>query len=166
MDISLDKAKQNKLFYVVTNGIIYDPVQKKCLILQRSKKETAHPGLWGVVGGKLEWGDMENNPPTRMNHDIPNWEGLLEQQLYREAKEESGLEVGDPKYLHSTVYLRPDGVPVAMIKFGLKYLSGEVMIQDDMEDFAWVDVEEVKGYETIGGIAEEVEATIKLYNTL
>jgi len=163
MEIALEKAKQNKLFYVVTNGIIYDPSTQKCLILQRSKRETAHPGLWGVVGGKLEWGDLENNPPSRMNHDIPNWEGLLEQQLYRETKEESGLEVGEPKFLLTTVYLRPDGIPVAMIKFGLKYLSGEVVIQEDMEDFAWVDKEEVKEYETIGGIAEEVSRTIELY---
>jgi hypothetical protein len=46
MKISLEKAKQNKLFYVVTNGVIYHPKKKKCLILQRSHKEIAHPGLW------------------------------------------------------------------------------------------------------------------------
>ncbi len=61
MKISLEKAKSEKLFYFVVTGIIYNPKTKKCLILQRSDKETAHPGLWGVVGGKLEWNDMKTN---------------------------------------------------------------------------------------------------------
>lgn len=60
MKISLEKAKEHKLFYVVTTGVIYHPRKKKCLILQRSKKEIAHPGIWGVVGGKMEWEDMIN----------------------------------------------------------------------------------------------------------
>lgn len=54
MNISIAKAKKNKLFYFVVTGVIYHPKLKKCLILQRSKKEIAHGGLWGVVGGKLE----------------------------------------------------------------------------------------------------------------
>src|SRR5687767_9424857 len=121
MEISIEEAKQNKLFYVVTTGVIYNPELKKCLILQRSKKEIAHPGLWGVVGGKLEWGDLEDNKPTRMNHDIPNWEGLIETQLKREAKEESGLEVEDPRYLESVVFLRPDNVPVALFQYAVRF---------------------------------------------
>jgi 8-oxo-dGTP pyrophosphatase MutT (NUDIX family) len=165
MKISLEKAKSNKLFYVVTNGIIYHPKLKKCLILQRSFKEKAHPGLWGVVGGKMEWGDMESNQPTRQNHAIPDWEGLVEQSLRREAKEESGLETEDPKYLFSIVFLRPDNVPVVCFKFALKYKSGEVKIPPEFEDFAWVDGEEVKGYEIIQGIDKEVEETINLYST-
>lgn len=55
---------------------------------------------------------LRTNPPTRQNHDIPNWEGLVETSLIREAKEESGLDVADPRYLESVVFLRPDNVPV------------------------------------------------------
>ncbi len=164
-EISLERAKTHKLFYVVTTGVIYHPKLKKCLILQRSKKEVAHPGLWGVVGGKLEWSDMEGNKPTRMNHDIPNWEGLLERSLIREALEESGLVVGDPRYLESVVFLRPDNVPVALIQFSLKYKSGKVKIAPEFDDFAWVDSKEAKKYDCIHGIPEEIEKTIKLYST-
>ena len=163
MNISLNQAKQNKLFYVVTNGIIYHPQKKKCLILQRSFKEKAHPGLWGVVGGKMEWSDMENNQPTRQNHDIPDWEGLVEQSLIREAREESGLETEDPRYLCSIVFLRPDNVPVVLLKFALKWKSGEIKIPDEFEDFAWVDSEEVKKYEIIQGIDKEVIKTMEIY---
>lgn len=133
-NISLDQAKTNKLFYIVTNGIIYHSKTKKCLILQRSFKEKAHPGLWGVVGGKLEWEDMQNNKPTRQNHDIPDWEGLLEQQLFREAEEESGLKVSDPRYICSIIFLRPDKVPVVLLKYALKYKSGRVKIPADFEE--------------------------------
>lgn len=164
MKISLDRAKNEKLFYVVTTGVIYHPKLKKCLILKRSKKEIAHPSLWGVVGGKLEWNDMINNKPTRQNHDIPNWEGLIERQLIREAKEESNLEVSDPRYLESIVFLRPDEIPVALIQYAVKYVKGKVKIPPEFEDFAWVDAKEVKKYKCIQGIAEEIKRTIILYS--
>jgi len=132
------------------------------LILQRSKKEITHPGLWGVVGGKLEWSDLENNPPTRQNHDVLDWEGMAEKLLFREAKEESGVEVEDPRYLDSVVFIRPDNVPVVCLKFAVKYKSGEVSIAPEFDDFAWVDASEVGERKTIDGIKEEVERTIVL----
>lgn len=88
MNISLARAKTEKLFYFVVTGVIYHSKLKKCLILQRSSKEVAHPGLWGVVGGKLEWNDLRNNPITRKNFDVLDWENLVEKLLFREAKEE------------------------------------------------------------------------------
>lgn len=164
INISLDKAKPHKLFYVVTTGVIYHPKLKKCLILQRSKKEIAHPGLWGVVGGKLEWDDLRDNKPTRINHDILDWEGLVEKQLAREAKEESGLDVTDPKYLESVVFVRPDSVPVVLIQYSLKFKSSKVKIAPEFDDYAWVDGREVQKYNCIQGIPEEIKQTIKLYS--
>lgn len=163
-DISIDKAKKEKLFYFVVTGIVYRENDQKCLILQRSKKEVAHPGIWGGVGGKLEWQDLQSTPPNRMNHDIPNWVGMAEDLLYRETKEECNLEVEDPRYLSSVAFVRPDNVPVMCIKYGVKYKSGEVAIPEDFEDFAWVSEEETKNYEMIEGIAEEIAQTIKLYS--
>jgi ADP-ribose pyrophosphatase YjhB (NUDIX family) len=161
--ISLEKAKPNKLFYFVVTGTIYHPEKKKCLILQRSKKETAHPGLWGVVGGKLEWSDLESNQPTKLNHDIPNWDGLVEKLLEREAFEEAGLAVEDSHYLDSVVFLRPDNVPVVCFKFAVKYKNGEVKIAPEFDNFAWVDEREVKTFQIIQGIDQEVSKTIKVY---
>jgi 8-oxo-dGTP pyrophosphatase MutT (NUDIX family) len=166
MNISIEKAKQNKLFYFVVTGTIYNPNLKKCLILQRSKKEIAHPGLWGVTGGKLEWMDLENNPITRLNHDIPNWEGLVEKLLFREAKEESGLDTEDPRYLGSVVFVRPDNIPVVCLQFALKTFQDKVTIIEDFEDYAWVDADEVKKYERIEGIDKEVFKTIEIYSSL
>lgn len=162
--ISLQAAKENKLFYFVVTGVIYHPKLKKCLILQRSKKEITHPGLWGVTGGKLEWADLEGNSITRKNFDVLDWEGLIEKLIGREAKEESGLEVTDPRYLDSVVYLRPDGVPTVCFKFAVKYRKGRVKIPPEFDDFAWVSSGEVRKYKCIQGIPSEVTKTILLYS--
>lgn len=164
MKISLEKAKKEKLFYFVVTGVIYHPKLKKCLILQRSKKEIAHPGLWGVIGGKLEWDDLKNNPVTRKNFDILDWEGMVEKLLFREAKEECGLEVSDPRYLASVAYLRTDGVPTICCKFAVKYKKGKMKLAPEFDDFVWVNGEEVKKYQCIQGIPEEVVKTIKIFN--
>lgn len=163
LKIDLANAKINKLFYFVSTGVIYHPKRKKCLILQRSKREIVHPLIWGVVGGKMEWQDLKNNSITRMNIDIPNWEGLVEKQLEREAYEESGLKTYDPRFLETVVFVRPDNVPVVCIKYALKYKSGKVKIPLDFEDFAWVDYEESKKYQCMLGIPEEIKKTIEIY---
>ncbi len=165
MRISLEKAKKNKLFYFVVTSVIYHPRKKKCLILQRSKKEVTHPGLWGVTGGKLEWSDLENNPITRMNHDVPNWEGLVEKLIEREAKEESGLEVVDSRYLESVVFVRPDNVPVVCMKFAVRYKKGRVVIPPEFDDYAWVDKKDLKKYDLIKGIEREILKTIQIFST-
>ncbi|HRZ29879.1 MAG TPA: hypothetical protein P5052_04025 [Candidatus Paceibacterota bacterium] len=54
LKISLDNAKQNKLFYFVANVIIYRDSDKRCLILKRSSTEKVHPDKYCVPGGKLE----------------------------------------------------------------------------------------------------------------
>jgi len=164
MKISLEQAKTNKLFYFVVTGIIYHPEKRKCLIIKRSQTEKAHPGLWGVTGGKLEWEDMQNTSPSRQNHEISDWENLIDSLLFREAIEESGLVVNDMRYIDNVVYLRPDDVPVVCIKCAVKYVSGEVKIPAEFSDFAWVDAEEVKKYKTIDGIAEEVKKTIEIFS--
>lgn len=163
MKISTEKAKPNKLFYVVATGVIYHPKRKKCLILQRSHKEITHPGLWGVPGGKLEWKDLQETPKSRQNFDVPDWVGLVEKILYREIVEECNLEVSDPRYLGSVVFIRPDNVPAALFMFAVKYKSGRVKISEDFEDYAWVDEKEVKKYKHIMDIDWEVEQAMKLY---
>lgn len=164
MKISIEKAKKEKLFYFVVTSVIYHPKLKKCLILQRSKSEVAHGGLWGVTGGKLEHKDMMENKPNRKNHDILDWVGLVDELIKREAREESGLEVSDIRYLENVVFLRPDNVPVVLIQFAAKYKSGKVKIPPEFDDFAWVDEKEIKKYDTTGGIDEEVVKTIKIYS--
>lgn len=163
LEISLDNAKPNKLFYFVATSVIYHPRLKKCLILQRSRTEKVHPLVWGVTGGKMEWEDLLANKITRMNIDVPNWEGLVETLVKREAKEESGLVVGDLHYLEDVVFLRPDKVPVVCIKFAAKYKSGKVKMAPEFEDYAWVNERELKKFHHMDGIDREVKRTMAIF---
>lgn len=163
--ISLDNAKQNKLFYFVANVLVYREEDGRCLILKRHPRETAHPNKWATSGGKLEWKDLDINHPTRMNGEIYDFENAIEDLLYREAKEEAGVEIDKELfYINSNAFIRPDETPVVLIKCAAKYKSGEV--KPDLHDFtdhAWVNAEEVKKYDCILGIPEEVEKTIKIF---
>lgn len=162
--ISLKKAKKEKLFYFVVTGVIFRPSDRRCLILKRVTNELTHPGLWSVAGGKLEWEDFEESKITRLNYGIPNWEDAIENLLYREVNEETGLKVSDPKYLMSVGFIRPDGVPVICAKFALKYKSGKVKLSDEFKDFAWVNEEEIRNYKIIKGIDKEISMTIATYS--
>lgn len=159
--ISNAQAKQEKLFYFVATGVPYR--DGKCLLLQRSKKETAHGGKWAPVGGKLEHRDMVHTPPTRMNGDVVDWEHMVEDLLLREAKEECGLAVYDFRYLDSVVFRRPDGVPVVCTKFACRAKPGEVTFPPEFDAAAWVDGKDVDSYDCILGVPEEVKKTIKLF---
>lgn len=166
--ISLENAKENKLFYFVANLIIYRESDKRCLILKRSDEEKVHPGKYCVPGGKLEWENFDLNHPTRMNGDVYDFEGSLENLLRREVSEESGLEVENNfYYINSVGFVRPDGIPVMMQKFTAKYKSGEVKLeQGAFTDYAWVNKEEISKFDCIGGIREEVIKAINLFNQL
>lgn len=163
--ISIEKAKADKLFYVVANAVVYRESDGKCLILKRSEREIVHPGLYGVVGGKLEWNDMPIDAPDHINGDILDYHDMIEKLLIREAREEAGIELHpEIEYMHSKVFIRPDGIPVMFIKFTAKYKSGNIVLEEGaFSDFAWVNGEEVKEYTCIDGIADEVSHAITMW---
>ncbi len=162
--ISLENAKQDKLFYFVANVIIYRKSDDRCLILKRDEREKVHPGKYAVPGGKLEWKDLDISSPTRMNGDVIDFENALEDLLKREAIEESGLEIYDDlRYINSVGFIRPDETPVIMTKFVASYKSGEVVLEKGgFTDFAWVNEQEVLNYDCIKGIKEEIKKAISV----
>jgi ADP-ribose pyrophosphatase YjhB (NUDIX family) len=163
--ISLDKAKPNKLFYVVANVVVYREADKRCLILKRSESEITHPGMWAVPGGKLEWKDLDLNKPTRMNGDVIDFENSIADLLHRELLEEAGIEMHHQIYfINDVAFIRPDEIPVVLIKFAAKYKSGDVVFEKGaFSDFAWVNEIEVKKYKCIDGIDSEIAYTAKLF---
>lgn len=164
--ISTENAKPDKLFYFVANVVPYRESDKRCLILKRDEREKVHPGRWGVPGGKLEWSDMDITKPTRVNGDVLDFEDAVENLVKREAREEAGIELEDGlRYINSVAFVRPDGIPVVLIKFAARYKSGDVVIEKGaFTDHAWVNAEEVKNYPCIDGVDEEVAKTIELFN--
>ncbi len=147
--ISLKNSKENKLFYFVANVVIYREEDSRCLILKRSMREKVHPGRYAVPGGKLEWEQMDIKNPTRINGDVLDFENAVEELLRREAKEEAGIEIDkNLKYINSVAFVRPDEIPVVLVKFAAKYKDGEVKPEPGaFDEYAWVNEEEVKNYE-------------------
>ena len=164
--ISLDQAKKDKLFYFVANVVVYRDSDKRCLILQRHSREKVHPNKWAVPGGKLEWNNLDLAHPTRMNGDVYDFENAVEELLQREVLEEAGIIIDDKlQYINSVAFVRPDGIPVVLVKFCARYNSGTVKIEENaFTNHAWVNTEEVQKYDCIQGIQEEVERTIKLFS--
>ena len=165
-NISLDNAKQDKLFYVVANVVVYRKQDGRCLILKRHEREIAHPNKWAVPGGKLEWNDLDIHNPTRVNGDILDYQDAIEKLLVRETHEEAGIVIADNdfKYINSVAFIRPDGIPVVLVKFAAEYVSGDVVLEEGgFTDHAWVNADEVRSYECIDGIQDEVAKTIHLF---
>lgn len=160
--ISIENAKKDKLFYFVANVITYRESDGRCLLLKRSPDEKAHPDKWAVTGGKLEWKDLNLDNPTRYNGDVIDFEDAAENLLVRETREEAGIEIEkDFTYINSVAFVRPDGIPVIMIKFAAKYKSGEVVPEKGaFTDFAWVNEEEINNYDCIQGLPEEIKKAI------
>jgi len=164
--ISLDNAKTEKLFYFVANAVPYRESDGRCLILKRDEREKVHPGRYGVPGGKLEWKELDIMKPTRINGDVLVFEGAVVNLLVWVCMEEAGIEIEKGlKYINSVAFVRPDGIPVVLVKFAAKYKGGEVRPEaGGFTDYAWVTAEEAQKYECIEGIKEEVAKTIGLFN--
>lgn len=163
--ISLQNAKEEKLFYFVANVVIYRAEDGRCLILKRSESEKVHPGKYAVPGGKLEWNQLDIKKPTRLNGEVLDFENAVEDLLKREVWEEAGIEIEKKiHYLNSVAFVRPDGIPVILVKFAAKYKGGQVVPETGaFTGYAWVNDEEVKNYDCIQGIPQEVAETIKLF---
>ena len=164
--ISIDNAKKDKLFYFVANVVVFRDSDKKCLILKRDMREKVHPGKYAVPGGKLEWNNLDITKPTRMNGDVIDFENAVEKLLKREVQEEAGIEIeNNLQYINSVAFVRPDETPVVLVKFAAKYKSGDVKLEEGaFTDFAWADENEIKNFDCIEGIKEEVIKTINIFS--
>ncbi len=163
--ISLDHAKSDKLFYFVANVVVYRESDGRCLVLKRSEAEKVHPGKYAVPGGKLEWKDLDISNPTRLNGEVLDFEDAVEKLLKRETMEEAGIEIQNGlAYINSVAFVRPDGIPVVLVKFAAKWKSGDVMPEKGaFTDFAWVNAEEARALPCILGIPDEIEETTKIF---
>jgi len=166
--ISLKNAKENKLFYIVANCVVYRESDKRCLILKRDEREKVHPGKFGVIGGKLEWEDLDVNNPTRVNGDVLDYQDAVEKLLKREVFEEAGIEIkGELQYINSVAFIRPDEVPVLLVKFASLYKSGKVILEKGaFTDYLWVNSSEISKHPHIEGICDEIQKTEKIFELL
>ncbi len=141
------------LHRVAMTAIIYNE-EGKYLITKRSDKKKVFPGKWHVPGGGLEAEDYINKIPS--NSDT-QWYEVLHSALRREVKEETGLEMGEIQFLMDLAFIRPDGIPVLVLSYFAPHVGGEVILSPEDTEHAWVTFEELKSYDLIDGILDEVK---------
>ena len=149
----------NELHRIAVTGIIWrigTDGNRQYLITKRSPHKKVMPNRWTVPGGGLEATDYTKVEPSYLNEESPQWYNAVEKTLRREIREEVGLEVSEVKYLLDVVFIRPDGVPVLVLSYYCKYESGEVVLDADATEFAWVPIEKIPEYDLISGIDHEI----------
>ena len=144
---------------IAVTGIIWkeEGGVRKYLITKRSPHKKAWPGKWTVPGGGMEVDDYIHGETTFANSESPQWYNAVEKTLRREIKEEVGLDVTDIGYLLDVAFIRPDGMPAIVLSFYCKYAGGDVVLDEDATEFAWISASEVADFELIQGIDHEIE---------
>ena len=152
-----DKIKDKELHRIATTVIIYKSQKNKetaYLITKRAMHKKMMPGKWTVPGGGLNVDDYINLPSA--TEGAPQWYGALSNTTKREVKEEVNVEIGKTELLTDLTFVRGDGVPVIVFSYFAPYISGEVKLDEDATEFAWVTLEEAKNYDLIDGIWDEI----------
>ena len=142
---------KNKLHYVSATAILVK--DGKFLLTKRADWEKAFPGRWTVPGGKLEVLDYALRKKDTPHH----WYNVVEDLLRKEIEEEVGLGIKNFGYVTSMVYVRDDSVPCLILSLYGDCIGEKVKLCNALTEYAWVDIEEVKNYDLIEGIYEELK---------
>lgn len=145
----------NELHRIAPTAIIYRLGESttEYLILKRSMSKKVYPGRWTVPGGGVEVTDYTSRPKTTED----GWYYAVEHSLQREIAEETGVTVGTLQYLLNMTFIRPDDIPVLVLSYYGPYISGDVVLDADSDDHAWVTATEAHDYDLLPGIVEEIE---------
>ena len=145
--------EDRELHRIVTTTLIYKP-DHTYLITKRAPHKKSHPNKWTIPGGGLTVDDYINTP---MSEHGPNlWYGALENSLKREIQEEVNVVIGKPELLTDMAFIRPDNIPVICFSYFAPYISGDVRLDEDATEFAWVTLEQAKAYDLIPGVWDEI----------
>ncbi len=137
--------KNNKLHIVSVVAVIRNS-EGKYLVLKRSEREIAYPGMYTFPGGKVEDNDT------------------VEETLLKEAKEEANLDLKPGKILlKDKSFIRPDDQTVKVFSYLCEVENSDnIKISDDFTDYKWVSFEELNDISHVG-IEDELLQADKLY---
>lgn len=138
--------KNNKLHIVSVVAVIRNQ-DGKYLVLKRSEREIAFPGMYTFPGGKVEDNDT------------------VEETLMKEALEEANLQLKPGKILlKDKSFVRPDEQTVKVFSYlcEVEDVSG-LKISDDFTDYKWITLGDLKNIPHVG-IDDELIQADKLHN--
>ena len=115
-------------------ALIWDPVEDKYLLLKRSEEKDFAPGAWECVTGRLDQGEG------------------FEDALFREVREEIGVEIRPLFLVGTTHFYRGESVPANEL-VGLVYCcmvenqsisSIEVQLSPEHDEYRWLTAAQAK----------------------
>ena len=140
MTSPLSEAKETGQHVVAVAIVIVR--EGRMLALRRAPDNLAGPGLWETVSGRVEQGEQP-----------------LAAAL-REVREESGLDVRiDPRPVAAYAAERR-GKPMVVILYRAEYLSGEVRISHEHDQFAWLNAAEFAGRSSLRLLCDAVASVL------
>ncbi len=117
----------------------------RILAMKRSMKKDAGPGLWETLSGRIDAGE---EPLDAMR---------------REIKEECNLEVEIDARPVTVYQASRKGKPMILVIYRAKYLSGEVELSEEHDEYAWLTPDEFAQASTLDKLVTAVyEATNSL----
>lgn len=124
-------------FVVVVQGTIYR--DGRYLLHTRSEAEDLYPGALSLVGGSVDMPAAEQLPQDA------NTLHILEDTLRREFVEEVGATIGELTYVHSKLFVSPDGVANVCMVYLCEHVSGEPYAADpdEVAEVHWMRTDEI-----------------------
>jgi len=113
----------------------------RILLVKRASDVSSDAGLWELPGGEMDFGEA------------------LTHALAREILEETALTVRVGMPIHVTHFTK-EPFWVTCLTFACELDGGEVRLSEEHDDFAWVGLAEVPGYQYARTIREQIDAYI------
>src|SRR3989344_8094609 len=150
---------QEKAHYIAVTGIIRN-AEGRYLICKRSPNEKVFPNKWCVPGGKVQKGDFVNTPKDTQDH----WFDIFEKTLQKEIMEETAIAIKNIGYVSNLALIRPNGFSTIIVSLHAEHDHGEVKLkEDELVDYAWVNLAQAKEYDLIENIYEQIEKVDAFY---
>lgn len=115
------RNKEDKI-YLTQKAILFDK-DGRILTLRRTETAPSHPLHWDLPGGEAEYGNG------------------LEDEIRREIREETGLEIADVEVIDALGKFDDKGEYWVTICYEAGPVSGDVILSYEHDDYEWIDPE-------------------------
>ncbi|KXK27460.1 MAG: NADH pyrophosphatase [candidate division WS6 bacterium OLB20] len=146
---------------ITTVGVIYD-TEGRLLVTKRAAQEDHAAGVYSYPGGKLEYDGSSDGRDTMF---------ILEDNLRKEIKEETGIETGELTYLSSHAFVKESGSKVVIVAYAAEYVAGEALAVEasEVSEVRWISRDEIDAvieYESVRIVYRQAADYIAAQNAL